>query len=165
MKRFVLLCILTLQLSFAFATDVVYLRQLYYEASTNKASAKKFLEVMERLQVETDPLLLCYKGMATLMQANYSYNPYNKLSYFNKGKEMIEKAVQANPNHVEIRFMRFCVQTNVPFFLRYSKNINDDKLLILNHWSTLTDLDLKQKIKVYMLDSKSCTAKEKLIFV
>lgn len=153
-----------IQLSTGYAEDVLSLRKLYYEASVKKDSAKRFMDIMNKLEVESDPLLLCYKGMANLIQANYSFNPYNKLSYFNKGKEMLEKSIKEDPQNIEIRFMRFCVQTNAPFFLEYSANVNTDKAIILREWNEIQDKDLKEKIKIYMLESKACTTTEKLIF-
>lgn len=144
-------------------SDIYSLRKLYYEASDKKDSAKKFIWVMENLDVKSNPLLLCYKGMAHLIQAKFSYNPYTKLSLFNKGKDMLEKAIVADPQNVEIRFMRFCVQTNAPFFLGYSNNIDSDKLVIMKGWATLSDLDLKEKIKKYMLTSNSSSTSEKIM--
>lgn len=147
------------------AVDIQSLRQLYYEAASKKESAKKFLVVMEKMNVASDPLLLCYSGMANLIQANHSLNPYTKMASFNKGKDMLEKSITDDPTNVEIRFMRFCVQTNAPFFLRYNGNINEDKQVILKYWSSLTDTDLKEKIKKYMFESNSCTTAEKRIFL
>lgn len=160
---FVLFCFL-LQLSVAVNSDIHSLRKLYYEAAIKKVYAEKFLLVMEGLDVKTDPLLLCYKGMAHLIQAKFSYNPYTKLASFSKGKEMLEKAIVSDPKNIEIRFLRFCVQTNAPFFLGYSNNINSDKAMILAGWRYLTDLDLLEKIRNFMLGSNSCSDKEKLIF-
>lgn len=81
----------------AVSYDIYSLRQLYYEAAAKEESAKKFLSVMEKLDDKSDPLLLCYKGMAYLIQAKYSYNPGTKLSSFSKGKIMLEKAIVSDP--------------------------------------------------------------------
>ncbi len=160
-KIFFLLFIVVWQLSSVFAADVAGLRRLYYEAASERSSANKFMQTMKALPVESDPLLLCFKGMAHMIQANYSFNPYNKLSLFTKGKEMLERSVKMDPQNVEIRFMRFCVQTNAPFFLGYSSEVNLDKILILNSWSKITDEDLKNKIRNYMMESEFCTKSEK----
>ena len=77
---------------------------------------------------------------------------------------MLEKAIVSDPKNVEIRFMRFCVQTNAPYFLGYNNNISSDKLAIIKAWSPLSDLDLKEKIRKFMLTSNSCTNSEKIIF-
>ncbi|MEO7175794.1 MAG: hypothetical protein ABIV51_08000 [Saprospiraceae bacterium] len=158
-----LLCFL-LKLSSAYSYDIHSLRQLYYAAAVNKDSANKFQMVMRGLESNTDPIYMCYKGMANLMQANHSINPYTKIACFNKGKAMLEKAISADPKNIEMRFMRYGTQTNAPLFLGYSSNINADKLAIMNGWSTITDNDLKEKIRKYMMESNLCGTKEKLIF-
>lgn len=163
-KLFFLSLLFFWQLTVVFSADVAELRKLYYEAAGERRSADKFMKVMESLPVDSDPLLLSYKGMAHLIQANFSYNPYNKLSYFAKGKEMLENAISADPKNIEIRFMRFCVQTNAPFFLGYSDAISADRTFILQYWNTTADADLKERIKKYMIEFGKCSPKEKSLF-
>lgn len=153
-----------LKLSSAYSYDIHSLRQLYYAAAINKDSATKFQMVMKGLESNIDPIYMCYKGMANLMQANHSINPYTKIACFNKGKAMLENAISADPKNIEMRFMRFSTQTNAPLFLGYNSNINGDKLVIMHGWSTITDMDLKEKIRKYMIESNLCGANEKLIF-
>jgi hypothetical protein len=163
---FCFLLYLFLQLSFAHGSDFTELRRLYYEAASKKDSADKFLIVMGKLELETEsnPLLMGYKGMAHLIHANFSYNPYTKLASFSKGKAFLEGAIQKDPQNIEIRFFRFCVQTNAPFFLGYNGEVKVDKEIILKGWSQIPDIDLKEKIKVYMLESKACSTIEKSQF-
>ncbi len=160
---FFIVC-LFLNISFTFGTEIIEVRKMYYDAATKKDASELFLTSMKNIKVESNPLLLCYRGMAYMIGAKYSFNPYTKLSYFNKGKEMLEKAVKAEPENVEIRFMRYCIQTNAPFFLNYSSNADVDKTIILKSWATINDIDLKLKIKNYMLQSASCTQIEKSVF-
>lgn len=160
-KLFLFFWFLLCQFYSAFSTDVAELRKLYYEAANERRRADKFMKVMDGMPVDSDPLLLCYKGMAHLIQANFSFNPYNKLSFFTKGKEMLERAVNSDPENIEIRFMRFCVQTNAPFFLGYSNDVDSDKKFILNSLDKISDKDLKSKIIIYMLDTDHCTQTEK----
>ncbi|MEI6594738.1 MAG: hypothetical protein WCO28_04180 [Bacteroidota bacterium] len=150
--------------SYSNSIDILDLRKHFYAASINKSSADSFLLLMESVNINTDPVLLGYRGMAYMMQANYSKNPFVKLRNFNAGKTIIEQAIQKNPWNIEIRFLRFCVQTNVPLILGYSGDINNDKLFITLQWKRLNDLDLKNRISKYMIDSKQCNELEKLNF-
>jgi len=147
-----------------FGSQELYLRKLYYESVTNKDSSEKFSEIMEALDVKKNPILLCYKGMSYMMQAKHSINPVSKLSAFNKGKEYLELAAKYDSESVEVRFMRFAVQTNAPSMLSYSQHVNEDKSLILKVWSSVADIDLKQKIKDFMLKSTYCSTIEKSVF-
>jgi hypothetical protein len=162
-KIYILLFLLVWRLPLAFSADVAGLRKLYYEATTDRNSADRFMQLMQEIPAGSDPLLLCYKGMAHLLLANYSFNPRTKLSFFSKGKAMLEKALSTDPQNIEIRFMRFCVQANAPFFLGYNRDLNKDKAVILNGWNEIKDPDLKLKIRNYLLECSACTEAEKSI--
>jgi hypothetical protein len=158
---FIIMVLLQSQLALAINPDIAALRKLYYKAPTNKSDEETFLKTMEQLQIGKNPLLLCYKGVALILQANYCFNPYDKWSCFRKGKALMELAVEADPENIEIRFMRFCVQTNAPVFLNYHAELFVDKTKILKAWNTIPDNDLKDKIKSFILKSNCCTNNEK----
>ena len=141
--------------------DVKELRLLYCQARENKGNADKFLKALEGTGESKDPLIMSYQGLAWLYEANFSINPYHKFTFFNKGKALMEQAIKKEPANVEIRFLRFCVQTNVPFFLNYNGKINEDKLIMLNAWSSLSDEVLKKLIKDSLIKSGYCNEEEK----
>lgn len=158
---FVLL-LLSMQLN---PTDngLVAVRAAYYDAAQKKISTNAFAKKVKDAD-DGSAVMLAFQSMALMFDARDSYNPYTKMSSFNKGKEMLENAVKKDANNVEVRFLRFCVQSNAPFFLGYSGNIDGDKAVILNNWSTLKDEDLKEKIKTFMLATDAATATEKKLF-
>ena len=53
-------------------------------------------------------------------------NPIEKLIYFNKGKELLEDAINQDPKSVELKFLRYSIQQNLPKFLLYHDNIEKD---------------------------------------
>lgn len=165
MRFFILvLFILLNQISFANHIDIIELRSQYYQSLDNKKLANDFMKKMESLNVESDALLLAYKGMSYMLEANLSYNPYSKFNYFLKGKNLLEEAVKRNPWNVEIKFMRFCIQTSAPIFLGYANDIDTDKLFLISQWKQINDVDLKKKISNYMLETNRCSNTQKLIF-
>lgn len=143
---------------------LVEIRELYYQAAINENAATKFMNTLDKMDVNSNAVLKGYKGMAYMIQANYSWNPYSKLRNFVKGKALLEEAIQKDSRNVELRFLRYCVQSNAPFFLGYRDNLQADKAMILKNWESLPDADLKQRIKEYMSDSDACSPKEKSIF-
>lgn len=139
------------------------LRTLYYDASQSSRAADKFYGIMK----ETDagsPLLLGYKGMAEFMKCYHSLNPVTKLSYFGKGKSNLDQAIQLDPDNIELRYLRFTVQTNIPFLLNYSSEVDEDKQVIIKNFSSLQDEELKQLIREYMLETKECSDEERRVF-
>ncbi|MBA3680083.1 MAG: hypothetical protein H0W73_02685 [Bacteroidetes bacterium] len=145
-------------------TDIIKLRDLYYKASTNRAQAEVFFNTISSFSAIDKSLIEGYKGMSFMIKANFDFNPYYKLSYFVKGKGFLDDAITGDPENIELRFLRFCVQTNAPGFLGYSGKITEDKIVIKKYYPTLEDVDLKKRIKDYMINSKSCSKEEKLIF-
>lgn len=144
--------------------DLLTVRNLYYKATTSRKDADKFETVMKSATGISPSTLAGYKGMSSMINANYSFNPYNKLSFFIKGKDLLEEAIKVDPKNVELRFLRFCVQTNAPFFLGYSGKIEEDKAMLLANFSGVKDTDLASRISEFMKTSKYCTAEDKVVF-
>src|SRR6187431_3139045 len=125
-------------------------REMFYKASESRKVAEEFKEKMEKI-AESNPTLLAYKAMSHMLLANYSYNPVNKITYFNRGKELLEKSIRLAPTNAEIRFLRFSVQTNAPSFLGYKTNIDQDKKIIVDYLNESdSDLDLEKRMKDYL---------------
>jgi hypothetical protein len=96
-----------------------------------------------------------------MMMANYVFSPFRKMSYFSKGKNLLEKSIEKQKDNIELRFLRFAVQTSIPFFLGYGSSVKQDKLLLINTVSTLKDLQLKELIISFLQQSKYLNAIEK----
>lgn len=145
--------------------DIVKIRELYYKASTNKKDSETFSEKMKTISGIDASLVNGYTGMSYMIKANHSYNPYNKLSFFMKGKDLLDNAITSDAQNVELRFLRYCVQTNAPGFLGYSGKIAEDKKVILLNYHKLKDEDLKKRINEYMQNSKNCSKEEKALLL
>lgn len=163
MKKLVLILLLLCAYKIEKAEDlsIIKLRDLYYKAAISKDASEKFAQATTNFTGVDKTTLAGYYGVSWMMKANHVFNPYNKLSYFLKGKEILDNAIQSNSKNIELRFLRYCVQTNVPDFLAYNSNIISDKNIIFINYANVSDFDLKKRIKEYMLHSKYCTAAEK----
>jgi hypothetical protein len=137
--------------------DVVLLRQLFYDAATKESAATRLIKLLEHVNDDSEALLIGYKGVSQLIAAKYALNPITKYNRFNKGKRDIETAVKKDPAQLEIRFLRFTIQTNLPAFLGYNQFISTDKKILINAVSNISDAKLKKNIVNYLLASKYCT--------
>ena len=146
-------------------TGIFELRELYYKATTNRVAANKFYHEMENLKFDSEPLMICYRGISLFMMSSHAINPFKKWSYFTKGKELLELSVKKESANAEIRFLRFCIQTNLPYFLNYRSSEEIDKKMLIKEWHNITDNDLKIRIKNYMLQSVYCNEAEKKCFL
>lgn len=63
---------------------------------------------------------------------------------------MLEKAIQFDQKNIELRFLRYTFQTNVPSFLNYNDNKENDRVFLLQSLNRLNDLKLKNIISNYL---------------
>ena len=128
-------------------------RKAYYLAVDNEESLKAFEAILINFN-NPDNTILGYIGMSFMLKAKYAWLPNNKWEYFNKGKKFLESAISKDPNNIELKFMRFCIQNNTPTFLRYNKDLEKDKSQIFKSFSSIVDDDLKFRISNYMIVEK-----------
>lgn len=148
--------------SFTGTPSTKEVRQIYQEAASEEKQCKKLIILLTPYTEKNNPLLSGYKGSATMLMAKYANNPFAKLSYFKKGKKMVEKAIAADEMNVELRFLRFAAQTNAPSFLGYNNDIETDKAFLLKSISRLTtDPELRNTIISYLENSGALTVKQK----
>jgi len=110
------------------------------------------------------PLLVCYQGVVQALRAKHAWNPYYKVKYLNDSQKTLQKAVTREPNNIEIRFMRFSIEHNVPGFLGYNKNLIADREEIIKQldrkYYATADKEVVRTIIKFLIDSKRCTLAE-----
>lgn len=141
--------------------EVNEVRSLFLKSSTDEASCKKLLLILDQYDGFDNVTFSAYKACATMMMAKYCFNPVTKLSYFNKGKSLLEKCVRSQSENIEVRYLRFTVQTFSPDFLGYNTSIQEDKGFLLKHLSSLKDMPLKEMIFSFLNTSKHLSSIEK----
>jgi hypothetical protein len=137
-------------------------RRLYVNAASDEISCNKLIGLLSQDGIESNSLLLGYKGCAEMMKAKYGFNPFSKFSYFKKGKSMLEKAIVNDAGNIELRYLRFAVQINAPVFLGYRKNIQEDKIFLLNAIKNISDVYLKQSVISILKNSDYVSKEEKI---
>lgn len=144
------------------ALTVEELREHYYQAVDDADAAQQFYDLLADVDDSTRPILSGYKGMANLLMANHVFSPFDKFKYFVQGRNLLEKSIQRAPENLELRFLRFGVQTNAPVFLGYHGKIHEDKAFILSALKRQqVDDDLRTRVVEYMLQTQHCTITEK----
>lgn len=117
-----------------------------FEKSINdKKICKKNLENLEKIANKSD-VYLAYYGAFQTINANHVINPINKLSYFNKGKNNLEKAINKNSNDIDSRFLRYSIQKNCPKFLGYRTHLEEDLKFLKENLEKVTSQQLRKMI-------------------
>lgn len=169
MSKLIFYCLLFFATnSFAFSPELASYRKLMGLAYSSETQAHQFYSVTRNINDQSPSLLLGFKAISELMMCKYLTNPLNKLSYFNKGKKLLEKAIERDPNNAELRFMRFCTQVNTPAMLGYNSAITKDKIFLIDYLNKakvnpLANVDeaLYSNVKAFLLDCKYCSTEEK----
>lgn len=110
------------------AVELDYLRTNYSETVENAQLCQRLIAELEKKDAE--PIYMGYLGALQAIWAGHAKGPIAKLRSFNTGKSNLEKAVAADPDNVELRFLRFSIQQNCPRFLGYRDNMKEDRKFI-----------------------------------
>lgn len=110
----------------------VELRELWFKLD-DENQKKHFISLALNIQAES-PIIEAYKAAATMMKAEFTSFPNEKLEFFNLGKRQLEQCLSTNPWNTECRFIRLTLQCKSPWFLGYHDNISEDAQVIVNHF-------------------------------
>lgn len=91
-----------------------------------------------------------YIAAMNLMKSRYVKGPFSKLKFFKKGKKILDATISENPSIIEIRYIRFLMQKQIPDFLGYNKNIEEDFNII---FTKLLTSNLNKSFKIKMLNT------------
>ncbi|MVN23322.1 hypothetical protein [Mucilaginibacter arboris] len=144
-------------------TDVTEIRKQMLRAINSSKVTDSLYINLKPISKKT-PLVTAYIGALEALKAKNSWNPYNKIKYLNLSGKTVQQAVNASPNDMEIRFVRFSIQSNLPHFLGLNKDLEADKTQIIQqlkqkHYGTADKVFVQNIIK-FMINSKQCTAQE-----
>ena len=137
--RLLLLSIFSLALGTAQVTssaDFQQARKLYYLGSAgDKTKYEEADQIFTRLYLtnKTDPSLEAYYGSLRLLEASHTWALWKKNSLSKQGITLLDSAVTAAPNNLEIRFVRAATTYELPsFFKRREQSKSDFDLLAMS---------------------------------
>ena len=150
-------------------TSIEYagIRKAIVQAVNNESITDSLLQKLRPFS-DSNPLILGYVGTLQALKSKHHWNPYSKLKYLQLATKTMNKAVAVAPMNLEIRFMRFSIQHYTPSFLGYSKQLAEDRQVLVKLYDTqnfgTADALFVKSIAQFMLDSKRCTEAEKQLF-
>jgi hypothetical protein len=152
---------LSIVISFGISLDEV--RKQYVQAANNETSARALLKSLTN-ETNLTPVLLAYKGATRAVMAKHVGGVGKKYSLAKEGMAMLNEAVSKEPTNIEIRYLRFTVQDNVPSFLGLSGDLKSDKNAIIEHMVNrkkyqVDDSYFKDMVK-FLIASDECSDEE-----
>ncbi len=131
------------------------IRNLYMKATTQEEYCTILLQRLYAYNDNGNMTYYGYKAGATILSAKYKSNPITKLNDFIIGKNMLEKAIAKDKSNIELRFLRYGIQTNAPYILGYNKNITEDQHFLKRNFEKLHDQEIKNLIRQYLLQTEN----------
>jgi len=135
--------LISIILSFLSSNAMDDVRSLYLQAVTKQKANTELLDILDTKD-QNNPLVQGYKAVAIMMRAQYTPNPYYKYKYYREGKSQLESVIAKNGNNSELHYLRVCVQVNLPEFLDYRDNIEEDVQVLKNALRT----DIPENLRI-----------------
>ncbi|MEZ4805550.1 MAG: hypothetical protein R2852_08740 [Bacteroidia bacterium] len=136
--------------------DVQSARAYYGKASEHKSFTDSLFNLTKD---KNQALMKAYHGCAWALKTKHHINPYKKLEYLKKGLELINSAVLLNAADIEIRYLRFSVEENIPSVVSFKSHLEADKAMLLKNLNKTHPN--YTNIRAYLKQSKTLTAAEK----
>jgi len=131
-----IICILLLNLFclniFSNDKQVAEIRGVFYALSLDCEHTEKELAALRKLE-SSSGIITAYEASMEALMAKVAWNPFTKIGHVKESQKIFEKAVAADPDNVEIRFLRFSVEWHLPKWLGLSKHMQEDKDFIMNN--------------------------------
>ncbi len=140
-----ILLIILLHLS-SYNSDIDIIRKLYLSSYTSESNCNTLGEKLNNLEGNTSILIKGYEGCFYFMKCKFINSPIDKLIYFKKGKKLLETAIEKDPKSVELRFLRYSIQKNLPKFLLYNHNLEKDLNFVNENIKTINDKEVQKFI-------------------
>ena len=128
-------------LSEAEAFTIEEVRKSFHKAVLDEGESRKFYEYMKSTEDMT-PTVAAYRAVSEAMLARVLWNPFSKISQIGKYQREMERAITADPDNIEIRFLRLAIEYNLPSFLGMSEHVEEDVNMILSNLSSANSLKL-----------------------
>lgn len=137
---------------------VTEVRLLFERAFQDENTCSELLEKLD--DTGSNALLMGYKAATQALLGKHAMAPWSKYNHCRDSEKTFFTAVQMDPQNIEIRYLRFTVQANLPGFLNMSRNLEEDKKILLSGMRNSTDRVLNKKIAQVLLQSGQCTSSE-----
>jgi hypothetical protein len=152
---FLILCVTSLN-----AQDLASFRAKYSTVNANQKNTEDFIAFADKAPASNTPAIIAYKASAQFLKAKLNIEKGKRIQYIKAGAKSLDTVIGNSPENPELRMIRLSIQENLPKIVGYSKNIKEDKEIILEFIGE-QPADLKKYIRNFIAQSKSFTAQEK----
>ncbi len=130
-----------------------------FYAAMSSGSIAEIDKALEIVIASSSPNKDGYEGALLMRKAGLVKRPAEKLKLFKAGRIKFDTALMNDKDNPEYRFLRFAIQEHAPKIVKYNKELEADKQVILKEYKNLPQV-VKHAILDYTKNSKLLNAKE-----
>ncbi|WP_291120984.1 hypothetical protein [Empedobacter sp. UBA7248] len=147
-----------LSVSFFFGLTLPELRIDFENASKSSNNVSILYNKLDDYSGDNQTII-AYKGASKILKARYIKDKETKKQYFTDGATLINNSIKKDSKDVENRLIRLIVQENIPKFIKYNQNIQEDKAFIVENYSSAPK-EVKTLVKSYAKKYNTFTAQQ-----
>lgn len=144
----ILVLLLLLSSNICLSQDIHEIRELFIEARNNEKKCDSLNNYLIS-NYEEKNLFKGYYAVSLLLKSKFLKNPFKKYKFFKEGKLLLEATIKIDPSNIELIFLRYTVQKNIPDFLIYNQQKNADYERLKNINMKITE----EKLKNYIINN------------
>ncbi len=140
------------------------IRSNYLKAGANLELRRDFLSYFTENKPNST-LEEAYYAASVAMYSEIAQGKFNQLSFFKKGRALLDSVIAQNPNKPELRYLRFDIQEHAPAMLFYNNKEEDVKVMLeeIESFQKIGLDSLKTRIKRVLLNSDELSEEQKEI--
>ncbi|WP_345224102.1 hypothetical protein [Hymenobacter koreensis] len=106
------------------------LRRQYQQAAADEQAGRRFHQLLSAY-TDRDAVVLAYKAASEAIMAKHTGGLFDKMDRVKAASKQFDAAVALAPQHPEVRFLRFTIESNLPGFLGASKHVDEDRAFLV----------------------------------
>lgn len=107
-------------------------------------------ELINLTKNNNDVTMQGYYAAGIMISSKYTINPFKITKTFNEGKNLFEDLISENFDEIELRYLRYSIQLNTPKFVGYYKNIEMDRIILIDYIKQQPNSDLTAHMMVFL---------------
>ncbi|MCA4781587.1 hypothetical protein IF125_04825 [Empedobacter stercoris] len=107
--------------------------------------------------------IIAYKGASKILKARTIKDKEIKKQFFTEGATLINNSIKKDSKDVENRLIRLIIQENIPKFIKYNQNIQEDKTFIIDNYKSAPK-EVQALIKSYAKNYNTFTVQQQKTF-
>lgn len=107
------------------------IRSAYLKCVEDEDATDLLIKSLESKK-DINSLETAYLGALWGLKAKHAWSPSNKIKHLKVSKSYLNKAVQLNSSSIEIRYLRYSVEKNIPDIVGMKENLQMDRAFIIN---------------------------------